>query len=90
MLCQLERLSEILGIGIRYEALSGESDPIQIRSGLIRLRRQRLLIVDSRLTAYDKCRVISFELRNHDLRHIFVSPSVRRMIERSRNDPALS
>lgn len=88
MLSQLERLSEILGIDIRYEELSPQTDSIQIRSGLIRLRRQRLLIVDSRLTAYDKCRVISYELREHDLRHVFISPAVRRMIESSRDDAA--
>lgn len=83
MLDQLEMLGQKLGISIRYELLRVETngDSNTARGGLCRLRDMNLVLVDSRLCAVERCRVLAEALGAFDLSRIFVPPAVRDLID---------
>ncbi len=86
MLEQLERLGSTMGISVRYEKLGRDDDTAPIRSGLCRLKENRILIVDSRLSPAMRCQALAGELKRFDWSQVFVPPAVRRLLEESEND----
>jgi hypothetical protein len=83
LLASLERLAATLGVSIRYEALAREDERMRIRSGLVRLREKPVLLVESCLSARDKCLVIAEALSAFDLRRVFITPAARMLIDRA-------
>lgn len=81
LLEQLERLGEVLGVAIRYEILGEDGDSSPIRSGMCRLKDRKILLVDSRLSAETRCRVLVDAYKEFNLREIFVPPLIRCLIE---------
>ncbi|MDJ0763841.1 MAG: hypothetical protein QNJ97_12750 [Myxococcota bacterium] len=87
LLMHLERIAATLGINIRYELLGEESDTSPIRSGLCRVQKDAILLIDSRLDPTMQCLEIARALGSVDLSNIFVPPAVRDLIEGSRTVP---
>ena len=81
LLAQLERLGHTLGIDVRYEALGENGDLAETRSGLCRLKDDRILLVDNQLSIIEKCGVLVHAFKSFDLCDVFVPPAVRRLIE---------
>ena len=81
LLSQLEWLGHTLGIDIRYEVLGENGDLAETRSGLCRLKDDRILLVDDQLSTIEKCGVLVKAFQRFDLCNVFVPPAVRRLIE---------
>ncbi len=82
ILQQLEELAERLGVRVLYESLSQEE--FLIRSGTCTLRGQLLAVIDHKLTAADRIRVLADCLARFDLSAIYLVPAVREIIEARR------
>ena len=81
LLSKLEQLCGSLGVCVRYEGLGdGEGLPAA-ESGLCRLRQDRILFVDARLSPAHRCRVLAGELRRFDLSAVFLHPALRRLLD---------
>lgn len=79
-LSQLEGLAYVLGIPVRYEKIA-EEDVVNA-GGLCRLRGERVIIVNSRLSVKDKIHTIAKALKNFDLHDVYVRPAIRELLER--------
>ncbi len=79
-LSQLEGLAYMLGIPVRYERIS-EEDEVNV-GGLCRLKGERVIIVNSRLSVRDKVHTLAKALKNFDLHDVYVRPAVRDLLER--------
>lgn len=86
LLGHLEELARRLGLEVRYEILVREGEPGSMRGGLCRINDRRVIFVDSRLGAADRCAALAEALGTFDLSGIFVSPIARRAIEGDRDD----
>jgi len=82
ILQQLEELAERLGVKVIYESLSQEE--FVIRSGTCTLRGQLLALIDQKLPAADRIRVLAECLARFDLSTIYLVPAVREVIEARR------
>ena len=82
VLQQLEELAERLGVKVIYESLSQEE--FVIRSGTCTLRGQLLALIDQKLPAGDRIRVLADCLARFDLSTIYLVPAVREVIEARR------
>ena len=82
VLQQLEELAERLGVKVIYESLSQEE--FVIRSGTCTLRGQLLALIDQKLPAGDRIRVLGDCLARFDLSTIYLVPAVREVIEARR------
>ena len=82
ILQQLEELAERLGVKVIYESLSQEE--FVIRSGTCTLRGQLLALIDQKLSAADRIRVLADCLARFDLSTIYLVPAVRELIEARR------
>ena len=87
LLGELERVGRALGIAVRYERLGEEGDTAPIRSGLCRVKEQNLLLIDSRLSTAERCRVIASSLRAFDLSNVYITPAVRLLLEEDKSAP---
>jgi hypothetical protein len=83
LLSELERVGRVLGIAVRYEHLGEEEDTTPIRSGICRVKERNLLLIDSRLSPAERCRVIARALRAFDLSSIYITPAARLLLERA-------
>ncbi|HET6461418.1 MAG TPA: hypothetical protein VFG29_11620 [Syntrophales bacterium] len=80
VLSQLEGLTYVLGIPVRYEKIA-EEDVVNA-GGLCRLRGECVIIVDSRLSVKDKIHTIAKALKNFDLHDVYMRPAIRELLER--------
>jgi len=81
LLSLLEDTARRLQITIRYEPIFTASENSSSNGGLCSLRGKKFLIVNSDLSAGQKCSVLSASLRQLDLEGVFVPPLVRDMLE---------
>jgi hypothetical protein len=83
----LEELARKLGLEVRYEILVEEGEPGSMRGGLCRVRDRRVIFVDRRLGAVERCAALAEALGTFDLTGIFVPPVARRAIEGDPDKP---
>lgn len=69
-----ENLIHNLSIDLRYE--KGD-----FSGGLCRLSDKNVLIVNDRLSVENKIRLIASELKLLDLKHIYIRPALRKIID---------
>jgi len=82
VLCeQLKELATKLGITVREEVLLREAG-YRVRSGLCRVRGQDVFFLDRHARAEEKLDVLVRELARRDLETVYVSPELRRLLER--------
>jgi len=85
-LCEeLKTLAERVGLTVREEILLREVG-YHARSGRCLVRGQEVLFVDRSLPIGDRVAVLIDELRQRDLHHVYVSPALRRLLERGAVD----
>ncbi len=86
-LCEeLKGLAEKLGIRVREEILLREVG-YRVRSGLCRVRGEDVIFLDRHLTSGERLEVLLAALDGRDLETQYVSPELRRLLER-RGDAA--
>jgi hypothetical protein len=79
-LCEeLKTLAERAGLKVREEALLREVG-YHPRSGTCRVRGEELLFVDRTLPVSERVAVLTDELRRRDLRGLYMSPLLRRLL----------
>ena len=82
MLCEeLRELVEKLGIQVREELLLREVG-YRVRSGLCRVRGADVVFLDRHLTPGERLEVLLEALEGRDLETHYVSPALRRLLER--------
>jgi len=74
----LEKLSDKLGIPIRYEIIQ---DELTGPGGLCRIEGKFILLIDSKATAKEKIQIMTVALRRFDLSDIYVRPALRELLE---------
>jgi hypothetical protein len=81
-LCEeLKGLAEKLGIRVREELLLREVG-YRVRSGLCRVRGADVVFLDRHLTPGERLEVLLEALEGRDLEAHYVSPALRRLLER--------
>ena len=80
ILSQMEEAARKAGIEVRYENLA--DDEVNIGSGLCYIRRQPLLIIETRLKTMAKWNVLARELSLIDFGSIYLPPLIRELIEK--------
>jgi hypothetical protein len=81
-LCEeLMGLADKLGIRVREEILLREVG-YRVRSGLCRVRGQDVVFLDRHLGAGERMEVLLTALEGRDLETQYVSPALRRLLER--------
>ena len=78
LLKELEVLAERLGITVRYELLKIEGT--QHTGGFCRVKGQDLLIIHKKASTQDKIHVLTETLKKRDLRHLYLLPSLRKVL----------
>lgn len=78
---QLKELAEKLGITVREEVLLREVG-YRVRSGLCRVRGQDVLFLDRHARPDEKVEVLVRELARRDLETHYLTPQLRRLLER--------
>jgi len=82
VLCEeLRELVEKLGIQVREELLLREVG-YRVRSGLCRVRGADVVFLDRHLTPGERLEVLLEALEGRDLETHYVSPALRRLLER--------
>jgi hypothetical protein len=79
---ELEELAERFGIRIRYEPIRQDEDLVRVVGGLCLLRREYVLIIDSKAAMRDKIRTFAEALRHFDLDQIYIKPVLRELLEK--------
>ena len=79
---QLEELAERFGIQIRYEPIRQDEDLVRVVGGLCLLRREYVLIIDSKAAMRDKIRTFAEALRHFDLDQIYIKPVLRDLLDK--------
>ena len=81
-LCEeLKELAEKLGVRVREEVLLREVG-YRVRSGLCRVRGEDVLFLDRHLVPEERLEVLLGALEGRDLESLYVSPALRRLLER--------
>jgi hypothetical protein len=81
-LCEeLKALADKLGVRVREEILLREVG-YRVRSGLCRVRGEDVVFLDRHLTPGDRVDVLLGALAGRDLETHYVSPAIRRLLER--------
>jgi hypothetical protein len=78
----LEELAERFGIQIRYEPIRQDEDLVRVVGGLCLLRREYVLIIDSKAAMGDKIRTFAEALRHFDLDPIYIKPALRELLDK--------
>jgi hypothetical protein len=78
-LAELKALAARVGFEVREEKLLREVG-YQVRSGSCRVREQDLLFLDRDLPAASRMETLLDELARRDLREVYVSPELRRIL----------
>ncbi len=74
----LESLAKRLSIDIKYSNLYNEE--FRIESGACNIKGKEVIIIDSRLSAKEKCGILSGQLKRHNTEDIFIPPFLREMM----------
>jgi hypothetical protein len=81
-LCEeLKALADKLGVRVREEILLREVG-YRVRSGLCRVRGEDVVFLDRHLTPGERVDVLLGALAGRDLETHYVSPAIRRLLER--------
>jgi len=81
-LCEeLKELAAKLGLQVREEILLREVG-YRVRSGLCRVRGESVLFIDRHLAPGDRLEVLLAAVEGRDLESHYVSPALRRLLER--------
>ncbi|MFB3885052.1 MAG: hypothetical protein ACE144_07470 [Thermodesulfobacteriota bacterium] len=80
---QLEELAGQFGVRIRYEPIRQDEDFVRVVGGLCLLRKEYVLIVDSKAAMRDKIRIFAEALRHFDLDRIYIKPVLRELLEKA-------
>lgn len=88
-LCEeLKTLAERIGVKVREEVLLREVG-YHARSGICKVNGEDVLFLDRSVPVGDRIEVLVDELRRRDLRAVYVSPALRRLLEpNGQGDPA--
>lgn len=78
LLQQLECIASQLGIEVRYENLTDEE--LTLHGGICKLFKRPLIIIDSRLPAWERAKLLAQELSKYDLENFYILPRVREFI----------
>ena len=78
ILHNLEYLAKRLSVDVKYRNLSDEE--FRIESGTCNLKGKDMIIIDSRLPAKEKCRILSIQLKKYNTDDIFIPPVIREMM----------
>jgi hypothetical protein len=84
---ELKGLATRLGLEVREERLLREIG-YQVRSGSCRVRERDILFLDRELPAASRMEVLLEELSRRDLREVYVSPELRRILGKDERFPA--
>lgn len=76
---ELKQGLEKLGVEVREQAL--ESEFGRAKSGLVRIRDQKVVFLDSTLTLEEKVKTLTRILKEFDLERIYLPPYLRKWIE---------
>ncbi len=79
LLFELKQVFEKLGAEIREQPL--ESEEGRARSGLVRVREQRIVFLDNLLSPEEKIKILCELLKEFDLEGVYLSPYLRKMLE---------
>lgn len=81
ILDELIQTAQKLGLETRFENLYDED--INTHSGSCRVDNKNVLIIDSRLETSGKISVLLRELAKQETGHLYISPRIRDLLERS-------
>jgi hypothetical protein len=79
LLFELKQVFEKLDAEIREQPLKSEEG--RARSGLVRVRGQRIVFLDNLLSPEEKIKILCELLKGFDLEGVYLSPYVRKMLE---------
>ena len=82
LLDELKQLAERLGVKVREEVLLREVG-YRVRSGSCRVRETRVILLDRALPTQAQIDILVDELSGQPLDEVFVSPALRRLLERA-------
>ena len=77
----LEELAESLGLQISYESIWLDEELGSRPGGYCLLKGQRLVIINPRVSAREKIRILSEALRHFDLSQIYIRPVLRELLD---------
>ncbi len=81
-LCEeLKEVANRLGVQVREETLLREVG-YRVRSGGCRVHGEEVIFLDRSLTAAERVQVLLGELAGRDLETLYLSPDLRRLLER--------
>jgi len=78
ILHNLESLAKRLSVDVKYRNLNDEE--FRIESGACNLKGKDMIIIDNRLPAKEKCRILSIQLKKYNTDDIFIPPIIREMM----------
>jgi hypothetical protein len=78
----LEAVAARLGVPVRYEPMGQTTAPTRPSGGLVRVRGQLVILVDSALGPSDRAAILAKALGSFDLEQIYLPPFVRAAIRR--------
>lgn len=78
ILHNLESLANRLSVDVKYRNLTNEE--FRIESGACNLKGKDMIIIDNRLHAKEKCRILSIQLKKYNTDDIFIPPIIREMM----------
>ena len=87
-LCEeLKEVARRLGVQVREETLLREVG-YRVRSGGCRVRGEAVIFLDRTLTPGERLQVLLDELAGRDVERVYLSPALRRLLERRSGVPA--
>jgi hypothetical protein len=87
-LCEeLKEVARRLGVQVREETLLREVG-YRVRSGACRIRGEQVIFLDRTLTPSERLQVLLDELGGREVETVYLSPTLRRLLERSNGAPA--
>jgi ribosomal 50S subunit-associated protein YjgA (DUF615 family) len=78
---ELEDLIKRFGVHIRHEAIKQDEDSVNVVGGLCLLKREYVLIVNSKAAIRDKIRALGMALKQFDHEKIYMLPVLRELLE---------
>lgn len=80
---ELKRAAERINLEVREEELLREVG-YRARSGRCRLKDQQVVFIDRKLPLRERLDLLASELARHNLEGIYLSPALRRRLDRRR------
>jgi len=79
LVSELKQVLEKLGVEVREQAL--ESELGKAKSGLVRIREQKIILLEHSLEPEEKVKILTRLLKEFDLEGVYLSPYLRKWIE---------